>query len=103
MRIYLIVSLKSLVLKKKKEKMFKNVKKEDPVTVLLEIGEEASADLKLVELKHKLQHSRKYIEDADFVKEILTATMDSRRRKEEIERIKMEEERLRTEREHEVD
>ncbi|GBN43814.1 hypothetical protein AVEN_203845-1 [Araneus ventricosus] len=87
--------------------MFKNVKKEDVVTVLTELGETVNIDMKMGDLKQKLLTSKEYLEDSQFVKDFLISTVKNRKIEEENrkqeEKIQGEEIRRRIEREHELE
>ncbi|GBM81225.1 hypothetical protein AVEN_236435-1 [Araneus ventricosus] len=63
--------------------MFKNVKKEDVVTVLTELGETVNIDMKMGDLKQKLLTNKEYLEDAQFVKDFLISTVKNRKIEEE--------------------
>ncbi|GBM95356.1 hypothetical protein AVEN_274867-1 [Araneus ventricosus] len=64
--------------------MFKNLKKEDIVTVLTELGEMVNIDMKMGDLKQKLLTSKEYLEDAQFVKDFLISTLENRKTEEKI-------------------
>ncbi|GBN19665.1 hypothetical protein AVEN_48056-1 [Araneus ventricosus] len=90
--------------------MFKNVKKEDIVTVLTELGETVNIDMKMGDLKQKLLTNKEYLEDAQFVKDFLISTVENRKKEEENrkQQEKMREEEIqreerRIEREHEFE
>ncbi|GBN01885.1 hypothetical protein AVEN_188503-1, partial [Araneus ventricosus] len=72
--------------------MFKNVKKEDIVTVLTELDETVNIDMKMGDLKQKLLTNKEYLEDAQFVKDFLISTVENRKMEEE-NRKKVEEKR----------
>ncbi|GBO43594.1 hypothetical protein AVEN_19104-1 [Araneus ventricosus] len=101
--------------------MFKNVKKEDVVTVLTELGETVNIDMKMGDLKQKLLTNKEYLEDAQFVQDFLISTVENRKIEEENykqieenrkqeeenskqeEKIRREETQRRVEREHELE
>ncbi|GBM62250.1 hypothetical protein AVEN_148875-1 [Araneus ventricosus] len=101
--------------------MFKNVKKEDVVTVLTELGETVNIDMKMGDLKQKLLTNKEYLGDAQFVKDFLISTVENRKIEEENrkkikenrkqeeknrkqeEKIRREETRRCIEREHELE
>ncbi|GBM14415.1 hypothetical protein AVEN_246581-1 [Araneus ventricosus] len=90
--------------------MFKNVKKEDIVTVLTELGETVNIGMKMGDLKQKLLTNKEYLEDAQFVKDFLISTVENRKKEEENrkQQEKMREEEIqreerRIEREHEME
>ncbi|GFT89040.1 retrovirus-related Pol polyprotein from transposon opus [Trichonephila clavipes] len=61
--------------------MFENVKKEDLVTVLVEMGE-IDPGMNEVDLKQKLMQSNAYVYDEEFVKDILATMIEDRRKRE---------------------
>ncbi|GFS37216.1 hypothetical protein TNIN_85681 [Trichonephila inaurata madagascariensis] len=63
--------------------MFGNATKEDLVMVLCEMGETVDSDLRIMELKHKLMLSKVYLEDKEFVCDVLAAMIEDRMEKEE--------------------
>ncbi|GBN53328.1 hypothetical protein AVEN_100399-1 [Araneus ventricosus] len=63
--------------------MFKNVKKEDIVKVLTELGETVNINLKMGVMKQKLLTSKEYLEDAQFVKDFMISTVENRKKEEE--------------------
>ncbi|GFQ73865.1 hypothetical protein TNCT_422701 [Trichonephila clavata] len=63
--------------------MLENATKEDLVTVLAEMGETVDADLRIRELKQKLMLSKAYLENEEFVRDVLATTIVDRTEKEE--------------------
>ncbi|GFR19804.1 hypothetical protein TNCT_426621 [Trichonephila clavata] len=82
--------------------MFENATKEDLVTVLVGMGETIDADLGIMKLKQKLMLSKAYLEDEEFVRDVLATTIEDRMEKEKIEaaRCKAEKEARRREARH---
>ncbi|GFS91682.1 hypothetical protein TNCV_1492501 [Trichonephila clavipes] len=79
----------------KKEKMFRNTKKEDLVTVLVEIREIVDFDRNVEDLKQKLMQSKAYLEDEKLVKVFSNTAMEERMEeewKQKIEEYKKKEE-----------
>ncbi|GBM62724.1 hypothetical protein AVEN_76104-1 [Araneus ventricosus] len=85
--------------------MFKNVKKEDIVTALTELGETVNIDMQkqMGDLKQKLLTSKEYLEDAQFVNDFLISNVENRKIEEENRKIREEETRRSIEREHELE
>ncbi|GBO23130.1 Pro-Pol polyprotein, partial [Araneus ventricosus] len=69
--------------------MFKNVTKVDLLAVLHEIGETASENLKVVELRDILLKSREYAKDKDFIADFLATTVAQRKEEEELNRLRL--------------
>ncbi|GFR26212.1 hypothetical protein TNCT_41141 [Trichonephila clavata] len=63
--------------------MLENATKEDLVTVLVEMRETVDADLGIMELKQKLMLSKAYLEDEEFVRDVLATTIEDRMEKED--------------------
>ncbi|GFW08722.1 hypothetical protein TNCV_20191 [Trichonephila clavipes] len=63
--------------------MFGNATKEDLVLVLCEMGETVDSDLGIMELKQKLMLSKAYLEDKEFICDVLAAMIKDRMEKEE--------------------
>ncbi|GBN26143.1 hypothetical protein AVEN_181004-1 [Araneus ventricosus] len=88
-----------------KKETFKNVRKEDIVMVLTELGDTVNIDMKLGDLKQKLLTSKEYLEDSQYVKDFLISTVENRKKEEEHrkqeEKIRCEERPL--EREYELE
>ncbi|GBN00394.1 hypothetical protein AVEN_56380-1, partial [Araneus ventricosus] len=69
--------------------MFKNVTKVDLLAVLHEIGETASENLKVVELRDILLKCREYVKDKDFIADFLATTVAQRKEEEELNRLRL--------------
>ncbi|GFR11506.1 hypothetical protein TNCT_119061 [Trichonephila clavata] len=63
--------------------MFEDATKEDLVMVLREMRETVAADLGIMELKQKLMLSKAYLEEEEFVRDVLATTIEDRMKKEE--------------------
>ncbi|GFY64578.1 hypothetical protein TNIN_98521 [Trichonephila inaurata madagascariensis] len=61
--------------------MFENATKEDLVTVLNEMGETVDSDLGVMELKQKLLLCKAYLEDEEFVCDVLATMIEDRMEK----------------------
>ncbi|GFS50202.1 hypothetical protein TNIN_425071 [Trichonephila inaurata madagascariensis] len=72
--------------------MFGNATKDDLVTVLDELGETIDSDLGILKLKHKLMLSKSYLEDEEFICNVLASMMEDSMEK-EMYRKKVEERR----------
>ncbi|GFW38775.1 hypothetical protein TNCV_3881421 [Trichonephila clavipes] len=62
--------------------MFENATKEDSVTVLHKMGETVDSDLGILELKQKLLQCKAYLEDEEFVCDVLATMIEDRMEKE---------------------
>ncbi|XP_023230723.1 uncharacterized protein LOC111630795 [Centruroides sculpturatus] len=81
----------------------KGVKKEDLRIVAEELCGTIDDNLRVSELRELITKSDDFACDPDFVLEILTSTVEERKRKEEQESLKREQERLERERQHELE